>query len=417
MPLNEALLIHQLVGRFAGDAPKVIGVAVSGGGDSMALLHLMHRASAVAGWRVEAVTVDHCLRAEAADEARMVAGFCAGIGVPHATLVWDHDEIAGNLMDRARRARRALMAGWARQRGIGTVVLGHTADDQAETLLMEMARAAGLDGMSGMSSSWKEQGVLWSRPLLDQSRAHLREYLSGQGIAWADDPTNDDPAYSRVKARRAMRALAPLGITAERLAAVADHLTDAHRALMWAIRQEAARIVREEAGALIIDKKAFVTLPGEFQRRLLIGALRWLSGAEQSPRGAKVGQMHRALLQGKDATLAGCRLRQLPDHLLLVREPRAVGGAVGAAVPEDALWDNRWRVEGPGGTGLHIATLGPEGLRQCPGWRAAGVSRDVLLVTPGVWRGDTLIAAPLAGKPDGWKARIVAGFQSFLVSH
>ena len=414
MSLNETFLIQRLAGQFAGHAKKVIGVAVSGGGDSMALLHLMHRASAVVGWRIAAVTIDHALRPEAADEARLVKTFCEGIGAPHATLVWDHGDITGNLLDQARRARKSLIAGWARERGIGSVVLGHTADDQAETLLMEMGRAAGLDGMSGMSSSWKEQGVLWSRPLLDQSRARLREYLIGQGIVWVDDPTNDNPAYTRVRARRAMQALSPLGITVERMAAVADHLSAARSALIWAVRQQAARVVREEAGALIIDTAAFLALPGEIQRRLLIAALRWLSGAEQAPRGAKVDQMQGALVQGRDATLAGCRLRQLPECLLLVREPRAVADVV---APVGDLWDSRWQLDGPGGAGLHIAALGPEGLRQCPGWRATGLRRDILIVAPGVWRGDTLIAAPSAGKPDGWKARIVAGLQSFLVSH
>ena len=413
MPVDDDDLIRGLVHRFAGSAPPVIGVAVSGGGDSMALLHLMNRASAFGGWRIAAVTVDHDLRPAAADEVRMVAEFCAGLGVTHAALCWDHGVIAGNLMDQARRARRSLIAGWARRQGIGTVVLGHTADDQAETVLMEISRAAGLDGMSGMPFVWKEQGVLWSRPLLDQSRARLRDYLTAQGVSWVEDPTNDDPVYARVKARRALKTLAPLGITAERLAAVAGHLTDARSALDWALRREAARIVREEAGALIVDRPAYDMLPWDMQRRLLIGGLRWLSGAGQAPRGAKVGQMHRALIRDKDATLAGVRLRNGPDRLLLVREPHAAG----QAVPLGTLWDNRWQLEGPGGDSLTIAALGTEGLRQTSDWRAAGISRDMLLVTPGVWQGDTLIAAPLAGFGNGWKARIACDFQSFLVSH
>ena len=414
MPLGETLLIHHLAGLFAGSAPKVIGVAVSGGGDSMALLHLMHRASATSGWRIEAVTVDHVLRPEAAAEARMVAAFCDGIGVTHATLVWQHGEITGNLMDQARRARKTLIAGWARERGIGTVVLGHTADDQAETLLMEMGRAAGLDGMSGMQAVWQEQGVLWSRPLLHQSRASLRDYLTAQRIAWVEDPTNDDAAYTRVKARRALQALAPLGITAERVAAVAVNLSHSRNALAWVLEREAGRLVRESAGALTIDKKGFMLLPWDVQRRLLIAALRWLSGSEQAPRGQKLDRMYFALVSGKEATLAGCRLRHLPESLLLVREPRAVAAAL---TPVGALWDRRWLLEGPGGEGLHLAALGAEGLRQCNDWRATGLRREILLVTPAVWQGEVLVAAALAGKSDGWKARIAQDFRTFLVSH
>ena len=256
--------------------------------------------------------------------------------------------------------------------------------------------------------------MLWSRPLLDQSRASLREYLAAQRIAWVDDPTNDDPAYTRVKARRALQALAPLGITAERVAAVAVNLSHSRNALAWVLEREAGRLVREAAGALIIDKKGFMLLPWDVQRRLLIAALRWLSGSEQAPRGQKVDRMYVALVSGKEATLAGCRLRHLPESLLLVREPRAV---VDAVAQVGGLWDGRWLVEGPEGEGQQVAALGTEGLRQCPDWRVTGLHREILLVTPAVWRGEVLVAAPLAGHSDGWKARIGQDFRTFLVSH
>ena len=109
-----------------------IGVAVSGGGDSMALLLLLEEAAARAGRVVAAVTVDHCLRPESGGEAAAVAALCAGRGIAHATCRWGDWDGAGNLLDRARQARRALIADWARGRGIGAVALGHTLDDQAE---------------------------------------------------------------------------------------------------------------------------------------------------------------------------------------------------------------------------------------------------------------------------------------------
>ncbi|MGL5009349.1 MAG: tRNA lysidine(34) synthetase, partial [Paracoccaceae bacterium] len=109
----------------------MIGVAVSGGSDSLAALLLL----VAAGQRVRAVTVDHGLRAEAADEAAFVGRICAGLGVGHDVVVWAHEAVGGNLMDQARRARYALLADWAQRAGIGQVVLGHTADDPAETFL------------------------------------------------------------------------------------------------------------------------------------------------------------------------------------------------------------------------------------------------------------------------------------------
>ena len=145
-------LLSILKEAFAPSLPDRLGVAVSGGGDSMALLCLAADWAAEGGPPVMAVTVDHRLRPEAADEARMVAQrFCAdGWRAACDTLVWDHAKIGGNLQDAARRARYRLIADWARGRGVAHVAMGHTADDQAECVLMGLARAAGIDGLSGM---------------------------------------------------------------------------------------------------------------------------------------------------------------------------------------------------------------------------------------------------------------------------
>ncbi|MGV8951126.1 MAG: tRNA lysidine(34) synthetase TilS, partial [Cypionkella sp.] len=192
-----------------------LAVAVSGGSDSLALLHLAHQAAGQLGWDLQAVTVDHGLRDEAAQEAAQVGAICAGLGVPHQVLRWDHGEISGNLQDQARRARYALMTDWARAQGIARVWIGHTADDQAETFLMGLSRAAGLDGLSGMRPDWVEAGVRFERPLLGVSRANLRAYLTRRGVVWLEDPSNQNDRFARVRARRALTMLQPLGITVE----------------------------------------------------------------------------------------------------------------------------------------------------------------------------------------------------------
>src|SRR5690606_38404014 len=159
-------------------APERIGVAVSGGSDSMAALHLL----TAFGLKVEAATVDHGLRPEAATEAETVARACAALSVPHETLRWtDGPAATGNLMEQARLARYRLLAGWALRRGLTQVAIAHTADDQAETFLMRLAREAGLDGLAGMRSTWEQDGVTFIRPLLVIGRADLRGYLSRHG--------------------------------------------------------------------------------------------------------------------------------------------------------------------------------------------------------------------------------------------
>ena len=165
---DEARLLALARWPFLSQDPNSVGVAVSGGSDSVALLHLTWRAAAATGAKVFAVTVDHTLRPESGAEAQGVSELCEGLGVPHDVLVWRHGDIAGNLPDQARRARYDLIAGWARDRGIGHVGLGHTMDDQAETVLIGLARAAGVDGLSGMRLLWQDRGLTWARPLLTE---------------------------------------------------------------------------------------------------------------------------------------------------------------------------------------------------------------------------------------------------------
>ena len=390
-----------------------MGVAVSGGSDSMALLHLMS-AAAPAGCAISAVTVNHNLRPEAADEARFVGKMCAVLNVRHTVLVWDHGAVAGNLPDAARRARYGLMAGWAQGLGIASVMLGHTADDQAETVLMGLARGAGLDGLCGMRAWWDQGGVRFERPLLGVTRAALRQYLTHLGVGWVDDPTNDDTAYQRVKARRALAVLQPLGVTVEGLGEVARNLAAARHALVAGMAEAAARLVRDSAGGLTIDRQDLLRLPEEICRRLMLAALRWVSGAQYAPRADSVSRLLAAIVAGTDTTLWGCRIRATDAEVRLVREPRAVASVV---CPTDRLWDNRWRVEGPPEAGLQVRALSADGLRACKDWRATGHSRDALLVSPAIWRGEVLVAAPLAGFSNGWTARIDAGFSSFIISH
>jgi tRNA(Ile)-lysidine synthase len=390
----------RLVGLVRDGLPKseTIGVALSGGGDSTALLHLCLKA----GLKVEAVTVDHRLRAESVAEAAAVAAGCQALGVQHEVRVWDHGAIQGNLMDQARRARMGLIGSWARDRGIGVVVLGHTRDDVAEGVLMGLARSAGIAGLSGMRRTWEDGGVRFLRPLLGVSRAELRSWLQAEGIGWIDDPTNDNDQFARVKARKALAALAPLGITTERLAEVAGNLASVQVAVSAQVAAAAARLVREAAGALYIDG-ALWTEPEEVQRQVVVAGLRWLTGAGYAPRASDVARLKDAMAEGRDATLAGCRAR---DGWLM-REPRAVG----APVPVGALWDGRWRVAGPEG---EVRALGAEGLRQVKDWRGAGLPREVLVVTPGVWDGEVLLAAPLAAFLAQWQAKQDRPFHLFL---
>ncbi len=384
-----------------------VGVALSGGGDSVALLHLCLKAQIP----VEAVTVDHRLRNESAAEARAMAMACKMLGIRHEVRVWQHGVVAGNLMDEARRARMGLIGSWARDRGIARVMLGHTRDDQAETMLMALARRSGIDGLSGMRRTWVEGGVQFLRPLMAAGRAELRDWLRSAGVGWIDDPTNEDDRFLRVRARKALVAMEPLGVTSEGLAAVAGHLAEVRLALEAQLAAAASEVLRQEAGSVVVERAAFVALPAELQRKIVGAAMIWVSGADQPLRADGIGRVVAAICDGKDATLGGCRIRK---GARILREMKAVAGTV--CLP-GAQWDGRWRVTGPDLPGAEVRALGAAGLRQTPGWREVCLPRDVLEVTPSVWVGDVLVAAPLAGFGTAWSARIDAPVELFGLSH
>lgn len=412
----DAFLYQSVGWALPNNKVSSVGVAVSGGGDSMALLDLVQHWAWSRRVRIEAATVDHGLRVEAADEAAMVANACAARDIPHEVLHWAWDR-QGNLQNAARDGRYLLLAEWAQRRGLDAVCLGHTRDDQAETFLMRLARLSGTDGLRGMRRHFDRDGMRFVRPLLDHGRDELRAFLTRKGIAWADDPSNDDSRYDRVKARQALAALAPLGIDAEGLATVTHNLAMENAFLQRAVRSALDGKVVTDRGAASIQRRDWMLLGPEVERRALRALVRWIGGGE--PRGLALTQFGLGLgvraIEVRPRTLGGVMAWRAQGRVWFAREYEAARRAAPARPGE--TWDGRWIVTG-GPEGCEVRALGPEGLRQLPGWRDLKIPRRVLLPTPGLWRGDWLVAAPLAGLSNGAEARlIVADYRDRLDTH
>lgn len=382
---------------LAGAPAGEIGVAVSGGADSVALLLLLR----AAGRKVAAVTVDHGLRAGSADEAGAVAALCATRGIPHSLLHWSGWDGRGNLQDRARQARLALIAEWAHRRGIKAVALGHTLDDQAETFLMRLARGSGVDGLAGMRPAAEVEGIVWLRPLLAVRRADLRIWLTTEGVDWVEDPSNSDRRFDRVRARATLPLLAGLGLGPQRLAETAARMARAREALEQATADRAAEcLVVGPAGDLALDPGSLAAVPEEIQLRLLAGALCWVAGARYRPRLVRLQGVLDALLAGSvghGITLHGCVLRARNERVTIRREPSRVAPPVPVA---SGRWDGRWALEKAlDDVALSIGALGSAGLAALPEWRESGMAREALLTTPAIWRDGVLVAAPVP-RPD-----------------
>ena len=199
----DADILAQVRSAFGNAPPARLGVAVSGGGDSVALLHILTRCFAPGTVALFAVTVDHGLRPESPDEAMQVKEMCAELMVPHTTLRWKSWDGVGNLQERAREARYQLISEWAKSQDIAVFAVGHTADDQAETMLMRLARSSGVDGLAAMPLNRTLFGITLIRPLLGLARQDLRGYLTRNDVDWAEDPSNKNAAYERVRTREA----------------------------------------------------------------------------------------------------------------------------------------------------------------------------------------------------------------------
>ena len=412
-------LAQSIAASFDPAPPPVLGVAVSGGGDSVALLHLLNDYARSRGIALHAATVDHGLRPEAAREAAMVAGQCRALGVPHDTLRWTGWDHSGNLQNEARKARYRLLADWARGQGIGAVCIGHTADDLAETFVMRLGRRAGVDGLSAMPAVFDRHGMRWHRPLLNARRADLRAHLTQRGVTWVDDPSNEDDSFARVRIRKALTVLTDLGVDSAALADVSRHLADARTALDAQMFAAARAHAHVQCGAVAMDWQALCALPTETRRRLLTHTIAWINGATYAPRSSAVAEVLTALDDAGAATVQGCELRLKRDKLWIYRELQAVR-AVGA--PVDTLWDGRWRLEPCGdaptpNTQTTIRALGAEGLRSFADWRDLGVPRGVLLASPAVWQGAELVAAPLVGRSQNWQAVLERGEDAFFAAH
>lgn len=178
--------------------PTRLAIGVSGGADSMALLHLLHKA----GKDILALTVDHGLRPDSHAEAGQVAAYCKTLDIPHQILTWDGEKPASAIQAKARQARRDLLLAACQAEQISDLFLAHQADDQIETLLQRLTRGAGPHGLRGIQTGVLQNGITIHRPLLSVRRAALRAYCVENNIPFVDDPSNDDRRFERIRWRQ-----------------------------------------------------------------------------------------------------------------------------------------------------------------------------------------------------------------------
>ena len=380
-----------------------IALAVSGGADSVALMWLLAR------WRktlkprpqLSVFTVDHGLRAAAADEAQRVVQWAGALGLEAEILRWQGDKPRANIQQAARQARYLLLADACDRHGVDVLMTAHHLQDQAETVLLRLGRGSGVDGLAAMEWESSALGMRLARPLLDLPPERLRATLARAKHDFFEDPSNENSQFARVRMRKLMGVLEREGLSARRLADTAGRMRRAREALEHATDRLAAHAGRlHEAGFCEIARAPLDEEADEIVLRLLVRVLTLVGGQPLRPRAqhsAALLELLRAGFRGK-RTLHGCRIEFGSDKLIFWREAGRDGLPVLKLKPGDAgLWDGRVRVMlGADASGVvEIKALGPKGWKDLkarkPDLRLAAALAHTC---PSAWRAGKLIAVP-----------------------
>ncbi|MEO0398175.1 MAG: tRNA lysidine(34) synthetase TilS [Pseudomonadota bacterium] len=439
-PINASLVGDERFKTLAEDLraawteagrPSSILLAVSGGGDSMALLAAATRTFS-ADVALSVATVDHGLRKEAAREAAQVAATATRLGLPHTTLTWSGDKPSTGLQAAARAARYRLLAEEAAGRGGAAVFTAHTGDDVAENLLMRLARGGGARSLAAMPTlRWIASGanaaVMLARPFLSRSRTDLRQAAAAAGLSVIDDPSNEDPAFERVRVRAFLKTPTSeaLGLTPARLAASAAQLQNDAQLLDAAERNRFAALgcVFTHWGGVIVNCDRALSQKSDLAASdagLFARIMRAVGGGDHRPNLDAADAALKTALNGGKASLAGAILQRHGQKLIAYREPAALLGRAGVppfqpvtlAAGAQVLFDGRFIVSNDVERPLSLKPFGMSGNGGPALFAGPG---DAEKSAPALFDGDKLVASPVLGPSRAFRSLVLERFDERTV--
>lgn len=307
---------------------KRYAVAVSGGPDSMALAHALIQIANKHHKEIFLITVDHGLREQAKDEAKMVSQWAAeqkANNVHHETLLWGDKKPLSGIMEMARKVRYEMMAKYCAEKAALTLFVAHHQDDQAETFLIRLSKGSGLDGLASMASVRNyNEDLKIIRPFLKASKKELVEYCNKNKIPYIVDPSNENKDYLRPRLRESMNILEAEGLSSKRLATTAERMARA-RAALETITEHVFHdcFIEKTSQVISFDFDCLKEQPEEIGLRVINRALEEMrSGAEYSVRMEKLEELFKSLWFDTDNF-----------------KPRTLGGAI-FSVKRDKDSDN-----------------------------------------------------------------------------
>lgn len=388
-----------------GDSVNQIAVAVSGGADSMALCLLAGQWARSNGIILKAVTVDHGLRPDSAEEARSVGRWLTNYGIDHQILTWMDEKPETGIQAAARKARYRLMADWCESNGIQHLLVAHHLEDQVETFLMRLARGSGIDGLACMTSSTPLQAINLLRPLLTVPKSELTDFLNGQNQDWIEDPSNQNPAYARTQIRGLAADLEQVGVNAQRLGDIVDQFGKLKRYLkepVDAFLEHHCRV--EPEGYAVFDQRILQQLPETVVSRIVVRLVALIGGGGYPPRQDRLLRAVANLMQNQVSgfTLGGCHFlvsdgNDGSHEIMICREEREksrVQVSAGDAVIWRNVFDLRFKASEPSsgadaGEKVYLRPLGKSGwakiLKDRPDLKDISVPYHVRLTLPALF--------------------------------
>jgi tRNA(Ile)-lysidine synthase len=397
-PVGEGEFANLMEG-FAPFSPK-IALAVSGGPDSMALAFCVKR------WAQRdcvALIVEHGLRPESPSEALQVKARLQKLGIPAEILPWKHDPDLTRIHEKAREARYNLLTESCRRLGASDLLLAHHSGDQAETILMRLAKGSGIDGLAGIADQSERDGIRLLRPFLSLPKERLIATCEAAHLAPVTDPSNASEKYARGRLRKIMPLLASEGLTVETLTKLGMRARDAKEALDATTRDFLKTAAQaEEGGSVRLDRAALRAAPQEIALRALAAGLRYVHDNDYPPEHASLSGLLDAIIGPESEntrTLYGCIASVAEKRVFLLREPSAAAEIVPLLPSATVLWDKRWFVTSD--SKVLPATIRALGFPPretvdslAPALRHRIPQGRVRASLPALWEGDTLRAIP-----------------------
>ena len=306
-----------------------IATSVSGGVDSMAMLHMLIKFAAKFNKEIYALTIDHNLRDHSRKDAEFVRDYCAQNNVKCEILTWEHDNNLSNIQANAREARYSLMTDFCKKNEIDILLTAHHADDQIENLFIKLSRGASIYSLAqNITNIYNDVKIL--RPMYDIFKSEIEKYAEENNIDFVYDESNDDTKYLRNEIRQKLKTFfadskhLSSDLFKQRIMTSIGNITRATNSLKILVEKCKDSCFAFNEDNLLLDREAYRAFMPEEQMQALSEALQEFSGNENNIRMDSLTLLYQKIIENENFTLTlhGCIIRGKQDQIVISKEER-----------------------------------------------------------------------------------------------